>query len=36
MLDKNGNPMPDVFLSDSLHMNAKGYDIWHKALKRYL
>lgn len=36
MLDKKGNPMPDIFTGDSLHMNAKGYDIWQKALKRHL
>ena len=24
MLDENGNPMPDIFLDDNLHMNAKG------------
>lgn len=36
MLDKKGNPMPEIFTRDSLHMNAKGYDIWQKALKRHL
>jgi lysophospholipase L1-like esterase len=33
MLDKNGNPMPDIFLDDNLHMNAKGYHIWQKAIE---
>jgi len=32
MLDKNGEPMKDIFLADSLHMNAKGYAIWQKVL----
>jgi len=32
MLDANGEPMKDIFLSDNLHMNAKGYAIWQKVL----
>ena len=36
MLDKSGQPKPEIFLSDSLHMNSKGYDIWQKVLKPYL
>ena len=36
MLDENGKPMKDIFLADNLHMNAKGYAIWKKALKPYL
>ena len=36
MLDKNGNPMPDIFLADNLHMNSKGYHIWQKAIEPYL
>jgi lysophospholipase L1-like esterase len=36
MLDKNGKPMPDLFLDDNLHMNAKGYHIWQKAIAPYL
>ncbi|MEO6316051.1 MAG: GDSL-type esterase/lipase family protein [Chitinophagaceae bacterium] len=32
MLDKDGEPMKDIFLADSLHMNAKGYAIWQKVL----
>lgn len=36
MLDKRGKPMPDIFLADSLHMNAKGYRIWQKAIEPYL
>jgi lysophospholipase L1-like esterase len=36
MLDKKGDPMADIFLEDKLHMNAKGYAIWQKAIKPYL
>lgn len=28
-----GAPMDDIFREDKLHMNAKGYAIWIKALK---
>jgi len=28
MLDDNGRPTPHVFVSDSLHMNRKGYLLW--------
>jgi lysophospholipase L1-like esterase len=33
MLDENGNPKKDIFSSDNLHMNEKGYEIWIDALK---
>jgi lysophospholipase L1-like esterase len=33
---KNGNSMPELFVTDMLHMNAKGYAIWEKAVKPYL
>lgn len=36
MLDANGQPFSDIFLSDSLHMNAKGYAIWQKQIKLHL
>ena len=36
MLLPNGRPMSHIFLSDSLHMNAKGYAIWQKIIKPYL
>ena len=32
MLRPDGDPIPDLFLSDSLHMNAKGYAIWKEAI----
>ncbi len=36
MLDKNGRPMPEIFISDSLHMNEKGYAIWNQSVKPFL
>jgi lysophospholipase L1-like esterase len=36
MLDENGSPKKDIFVDDMLHMNAKGYSIWAKALRPYL
>ena len=32
----DNKPRGDIFLSDSLHMNAKGYAIWQKAIQPYL
>ena len=28
MLDAKGRPRADLFLADSLHLNAAGYAIW--------
>jgi len=36
MLDLTGEPIPEIFLDDSLHMNAKGYAIWQKEIEPYL
>jgi lysophospholipase L1-like esterase len=36
MLDKEGLPIKEIYLGDSLHMNAKGYAIWQKELKPHL
>lgn len=36
MLDKDKEPMKDIFIKDNLHMNQKGYAIWAKAIKKYL
>lgn len=36
MLDGNAEPMSDIFLEDSLHMNAKGYTIWQQAITPHL
>ncbi len=36
MLGTDGQPIPGIFLSDHLHMNAKGYAIWQKLMAPYL
>lgn len=36
MLDEAGKPKKEIFLSDSLHMNKKGYDLWAKVIGEYL
>ncbi len=36
MLDANGEPRPELFIHDMLHMNADGYAIWQKALEPHL
>ncbi|MFD0861263.1 GDSL-type esterase/lipase family protein [Sungkyunkwania multivorans] len=36
MLDKEKQPLKDIFIEDGLHMNAKGYGIWKEAFKSYL
>jgi lysophospholipase L1-like esterase len=36
MLDKDGKPMDEIFIQDKLHMNAKGYAIWKKAIEPFL
>jgi len=36
MLTSEGKPMTDIFESDQLHMNEKGYDIWKKVILPYL
>jgi len=32
MLGADGKPLPDIFVSDQLHMNPKGYAIWTKII----
>lgn len=36
MLDDQGNPRPELFREDGLHMNADGYVIWRKTLMPFL
>lgn len=36
MLTAEGTALPDIFLEDKLHMNAKGYAIWKKEIEPYL
>jgi len=32
MLGPDGQPKPDIYAADRLHMNAKGYAIWREAV----
>jgi lysophospholipase L1-like esterase len=34
MLNDNGRPAPNIFVSDSLHMNRKGYLLWKDIICR--
>lgn len=36
MFNADGTVMADIFIGDRLHMNAKGYAIWQKAIEPYL
>ena len=36
MLNEDGKPKPEIYIEDSLHMNAKGYAIWQKVIQPYL
>ena len=36
MLGGNGEPKPELFIQDRLHMNADGYAIWRDIVGRYL
>jgi lysophospholipase L1-like esterase len=36
MLTSEGHPIGDLFREDKLHMTAKGYVIWQKAILPYL
>jgi len=36
MLGEDGLPKPDIFATDRLHLNAKGYAIWRDAIAPHL
>jgi len=36
MLGPDGQPKPDIFVADRLHMNAKGYAIWRAIIGPHL
>lgn len=36
MLGADGLPLPDIFVSDNLHMNQKGYAIWKATVAPHL
>ena len=33
MLSETGGPRPELFVSDGLHLNSKGYDIWTETIR---
>jgi lysophospholipase L1-like esterase len=36
LLNKEGSPKKEIFISDSLHINKLGYDIWAGEIKKYI
>ena len=36
MLGDKGEPKPDIYLADKLHMNEKGYAIWKQVVGEHL
>jgi len=36
MLGADGNPKPEIFVADRLHMNEKGYALWKEIVAPYL
>lgn len=36
MLNAEGQPRPELFIQDGLHMNRTGYDIWKRVIAPYL
>jgi lysophospholipase L1-like esterase len=36
MLGDDGNPKPDLFREDGLHLNKKGYEVWTKVVAKHL
>ncbi|CAM4266904.1 Lysophospholipase L1 [Pedobacter westerhofensis] len=36
MLDKSGQPIPDLYLEDGLHLSEKGYALWKEIVNPYL
>ncbi|HSF53942.1 MAG TPA: GDSL-type esterase/lipase family protein [Algoriphagus sp.] len=35
LTDQNGNPRPELYIEDQLHLNEKGYEIWTEIFKTY-
>lgn len=36
MLDEDGKPISEIYKSDGLHMNEKGYELWTKIITPYM
>lgn len=35
LTDEAGNPRPELYIQDQLHLNEKGYEIWTEIFKSY-
>jgi lysophospholipase L1-like esterase len=35
LIDSEGNPRPELFLKDQLHLNDQGYEIWTEIFRPY-
>lgn len=35
LTDEKGNPRPELYIEDRLHLNEKGYEIWTGIFKQY-
>jgi lysophospholipase L1-like esterase len=36
LLNEEGVPRKEIYISDSLHINKLGYDIWAREIKKYI
>lgn len=36
MFDAKNNLKTELFISDGLHMNGDGYELWHRIIKNYM
>lgn len=36
MLGPDGQPLPDIYRDDKLHMNPKGYELWKGIVAPHL
>jgi hypothetical protein len=36
MLGSDGQPRPEIFSKDKLHMNAAGYELWTRVVREHL
>lgn len=35
LTDEAGNPRPELYIQDQLHLNEKGYEIWTEIFRQY-
>lgn len=36
MLDNKGEPKPELFVADQLHLSTSGYDLWEAIIREFL